>query len=137
MPDRNLRVSMFGNEPMNSSIQQHNPQIEDNEEEEDIPSGGESIDNPHIRYEAAPHALQTVGNIGQPSNGMEPMNSNGIDSINVVPHQHQMYVPGSDVVPHTGGGGVDQLTLSFQGEVYVFDAVSPEKVSLNNICWKI
>lgn len=51
MPDRNLRVSMFGNEPMNSSIQQHNPQIEDNEEEEDIPSGGESIDNPHIRYE--------------------------------------------------------------------------------------
>ncbi|KAJ6809366.1 GATA transcription factor 20-like isoform X1 [Iris pallida] len=34
---------------------------------------------------------------------------------------------GGVIVPHPGGGG-NQLTLSFQGEVYVFDSVSPEKV---------
>ncbi|KAJ0879914.1 putative transcription factor TIFY family [Helianthus annuus] len=38
----------------------------------------------------------------------------------------------SQMHPVSAGGGaaagVDQLTLSFQGEVYVFDAVSPEKV---------
>jgi hypothetical protein len=39
-----------------------------------------------------------------------------------------MYVPSSEIPPATGSGGTDQLTLSFQGEVYVFDAVSPEKV---------
>lgn len=33
--------------------------------------------------------------------------------------------PGVSIVPHIGGS---QLTLSFQGEVYVFDCVSPEKV---------
>ncbi|KAI3445799.1 hypothetical protein Pfo_002464 [Paulownia fortunei] len=32
------------------------------------------------------------------------------------------------VPPAAGEGGADQLTLSFQGEVYVFDSVSPEKV---------
>lgn len=33
--------------------------------------------------------------------------------------------PQGAIAPHVGG---NQLTLSFQGEVYVFDAVSPEKV---------
>ncbi|KAG0464557.1 hypothetical protein HPP92_020626 [Vanilla planifolia] len=33
--------------------------------------------------------------------------------------------PHAMIVPH---GGSNQLTLSFQGEVYVFDSVSPEKV---------
>ncbi|KAK8962160.1 GATA transcription factor 24 [Platanthera guangdongensis] len=33
--------------------------------------------------------------------------------------------PQGMIVPH---GGSNQLTLSFQGEVYVFDSVSPEKV---------
>lgn len=32
------------------------------------------------------------------------------------------------VAPASGDGAADQLTLSFQGEVYVFDSVSPEKV---------
>ncbi|KAI3809920.1 hypothetical protein L1987_19523 [Smallanthus sonchifolius] len=63
---------------------------------------GESIDNPsRIRY-PQPHGLQ---------NGMEEMSA----------PPHGLYVP--DAV-----GAADQLTLSFQGEVYVFDAVSPEKV---------
>ncbi|WOL17384.1 GATA transcription factor 17 [Canna indica] len=34
--------------------------------------------------------------------------------------------PNRTVVPHAGGS--NQLTLSFQGDVYVFDSVSPEKV---------
>lgn len=33
------------------------------------------------------------------------------------------------LIPHVGGSeNGDQLTLSFQGQVYVFDSVSPEKV---------
>ncbi|KAG9157404.1 hypothetical protein Leryth_010248 [Lithospermum erythrorhizon] len=38
-----------------------------------------------------------------------------------------MYHPSSELVPCVSNGA-DQLTLSFQGEVYVFDSVSPEKV---------
>ncbi|KAH6773295.1 ZIM-LIKE 2 [Perilla frutescens var. hirtella] len=35
----------------------------------------------------------------------------------------------SSLIPHVGGSeNSDQLTLSFQGQVYVFDSVSPEKV---------
>ncbi|KAG0482109.1 hypothetical protein HPP92_010193 [Vanilla planifolia] len=41
-----------------------------------------------------------------------------MDGDNIADH-------GVSVVPHPGGS---QLTLSFQGEVYVFDCVSPEKV---------
>lgn len=33
----------------------------------------------------------------------------------------------SGMVDHSGNNG-DQLTLSFQGQVFVFDSVSPEKV---------
>ncbi|KAL5823575.1 hypothetical protein ACOSQ4_021475 [Xanthoceras sorbifolium] len=36
--------------------------------------------------------------------------------------------PGSLSDNRGGGDNVDQLTLSFQGQVYVFDSVSPEKV---------
>lgn len=39
---------------------------------------------------------------------------------NLTDNQTAMIEPGSD--------GGDQLTLSFQGQVYVFDSVSPEKV---------
>lgn len=37
--------------------------------------------------------------------------------------------PGS-LSDHRGGDNGDQLTLSFQGQVYVFDSVSAEKVIL-------
>ncbi|KAK4491187.1 hypothetical protein RD792_001918 [Penstemon davidsonii] len=47
-----------------------------------------------------------------------------------VMESHALY--GSDMPPATttsaGECGSDQLTLSFQGQVYVFDSVSPEKV---------
>lgn len=33
------------------------------------------------------------------------------------------------LIPHVGGSDIsNQLTLSFQGQVYVFDSVSPDKV---------
>lgn len=121
----NCEASMYETEAMNiqhqqqqQQQQQQNPNHQIEDEEEDDVAGGESIDNPQIRYEA--HALQN-GAVG--GGGMEAMG--GVDGV-VAPHA--LYVPGSEIPPASGGGGADQLTLSFQGEVYVFDAVSPEKV---------
>ncbi|PPS12340.1 hypothetical protein GOBAR_AA08296 [Gossypium barbadense] len=39
-----------------------------------------------------------------------------------------LYGQGSDLTAVQGNSSADQLTLSFQGEVYVFDSVSPDKV---------
>uniref|UniRef100_A0A5B7ANI1 Putative GATA transcription factor 24 n=1 Tax=Davidia involucrata TaxID=16924 RepID=A0A5B7ANI1_DAVIN len=118
MPETNSQASIYGTEAMNiqqQQQQQQRSQIED--EEDDDVAGGESIDNPQIRFEA--HALHD-GSVG----GGAVQVMNGVDSV----HPHALYVPGSEIPPAVGGGGADQLTLSFQGEVYVFDAVSPEKV---------
>ncbi|CAL5438556.1 unnamed protein product [Camellia sinensis] len=112
MPETNHEASMYVAEAMNMQQQQQQNQIED--EEDDEVAGGESIDNPQIRFEA--HAALHDGGGG-------PV-MNGVDGV----HPHALYVPGSEIPPAVGGGGADQLTLSFQGEVYVFDAVSPEKV---------
>ncbi|XP_022896904.1 GATA transcription factor 24-like isoform X3 [Olea europaea var. sylvestris] len=96
----------------------------DEEEDDDVRcSNGKSIDNPpsQIRYEGpnsshSPHALQTAGGGGV------------MDAVDTV----ALYEAGSTdmtsaVAPASVEGGPDQLTLSFQGEVYVFDSVSPEK----------
>ncbi|XP_057496186.1 GATA transcription factor 28-like [Actinidia eriantha] len=105
MPETNLQPPMYDADAMNlqqqqqQQQQQQRSQIED-EEDDDV---AESIDNPQIRFEA--HALH-----------------DGAD------HPLALYVPESEIPPATGVGGTDQLSLSFQGEVYVFDAVSPEKV---------
>ncbi|KAL4588569.1 hypothetical protein LXL04_001461 [Taraxacum kok-saghyz] len=97
------------------------------QEEDDVAVGEEeSIDNPsRIRYDHhnphhhhQHHALQNSGSLEA-----------GMDDMSVQPHA--LYVPDTEIQPVSstaGGGGADQLTLSFQGEVYVFDAVSPEKV---------
>ncbi|GMQ01476.1 hypothetical protein CsSME_00048107 [Camellia sinensis var. sinensis] len=114
MPETNHEASMYVAEAMNMQQQQQQNQIED--EEDDEVAGGESIDNPQIRFEA--HAALHDGGGG-------PV-MNGVDGV----HPHALYVPGSEIPPAVGGGGADQLTLSFQGEVYVFDAVSPEKMDL-------
>ncbi|XP_022896902.1 GATA transcription factor 24-like isoform X1 [Olea europaea var. sylvestris] len=97
----------------------------DEEEDDDVRcSNGKSIDNPpsQIRYEGpnsshSPHALQTAGGGGV------------MDAVDTV----ALYEAGSTdmtsaVAPASVEGGPDQLTLSFQGEVYVFDSVSPEKI---------
>ncbi|XP_071714970.1 GATA transcription factor 28-like [Rutidosis leptorrhynchoides] len=105
---------------------------EDNDDDDDVAGGGgeeESIDNHshnQIRYHQHHHVLPNSG--GGLQTGMEEMN--------VVQQQHALYVPETDIQPLNGSGcavggaaaAADQLTLSFQGEVYVFDAVSPEKV---------
>ncbi|KAL2460379.1 GATA transcription factor 24 [Abeliophyllum distichum] len=87
-------------------------------------SNGKSIDNPpsQIRYERpnnshSPHALPSAGGGGV---------MDGVDAV-------ALYDAGSSdmtstIAPASGEGDADQLTLSFQGEVYVFDSVSPEKV---------
>ncbi|KAF8404727.1 hypothetical protein HHK36_009616 [Tetracentron sinense] len=84
-------------------------------DDEEDGAGGESIDNPHIRYEA--HALED-GDVGAIVESM--------DGVEDVPND-SVYVAGPNL-SQPRGDSTDQLTLSFQGEVYVFDAVSPEKV---------
>lgn len=80
-------------------------------------AGAESIDNSHIRYDA--HSLEdTAGAV--------------VEVVEDV---------ASDAVYGQGGGGggaaemaiqrhdgTSQLTLSFRGQVYVFDSVTPDKV---------
>lgn len=109
MPETNRQLPMYNSEAMNM-----HGQMED--EEDDVADAGESIDNPLVRYEA--QALEDA----QVRGGVEGMN--GVEVV----HPNALYVPGSEFPPAAGGGGSDQLTLSFQGEVYVFDAVSPDKV---------
>ncbi|KAJ7968313.1 GATA transcription factor [Quillaja saponaria] len=82
--------------------------IDDNDE---VGGGEESIDNPQMSF----------GDGGE---------EGAVGAVNDVPDvpSNDLYVPGSDYPPQAGNGDADQLTLSFQGEVYVFDSVSPEKV---------
>ncbi|XP_071935682.1 GATA transcription factor 28-like [Coffea arabica] len=107
----------------------------EDEEDDDVSAGGgggeESIDNPHphshdphsqIRYDAPSHshALHNGGGVTNMDSAL-----NGVEGVG----PHGLYVPGSEIAPApAAGAGSDQLTLSFQGEVYVFDSVSPEKV---------
>lgn len=122
------------------------------DEEDDVVSvgggggggGEESTDNPHphshshsqIQYD--PHALHNGGGGVVAVAGAASMESaamNGVDGVG----PHGLYVSSSEIphAPTGGGGGTDQLTLSFQGEVYVFDSVSPEKVPFFNLFFLI
>ncbi|CAA2988334.1 GATA transcription factor 24-like [Olea europaea subsp. europaea] len=125
---QNRQGFMYGPQTtMNSgnTVQHPGTTYVDEEEDDDVRcSNGKSIDNPpsQIRYEGpnsshSPHALQTAGGGGV------------MDAVDTV----ALYEAGSTdmtsaVAPASVEGGPDQLTLSFQGEVYVFDSVSPEKV---------
>ncbi|XWS54582.1 hypothetical protein CRYUN_Cryun10bG0101400 [Craigia yunnanensis] len=86
------------------------------EEDDDVTGGGaggggeESVDNPQIGY--------------QESGGVVTVMNNGMEEAS----HANIYGQGSDLTAVPGNAGVDQLTLSFQGEVYVFDSVSPDKV---------
>uniref|UniRef100_A0A0A0K2L9 GATA transcription factor 24-like n=1 Tax=Cucumis sativus TaxID=3659 RepID=A0A0A0K2L9_CUCSA len=112
MPDSNFEDAMYGSGVMdNGGRGLGNIQNRVDDEDDDINGGEESIDNPQMRFED--------------SGGM----SGSVSVINrvedVVP---STYISGSDYNPLTGNGGADQLTLSFRGEVYAFDSVSPDKV---------
>ncbi|KAL0384397.1 UNVERIFIED_CONTAM: GATA transcription factor 24 [Sesamum radiatum] len=108
-----------------TTVQAPRPLMDDNDDDDDdvveCSNGEESVDNPpsQIRYDLpnnshSPHALP-------PSGVMEP-----VDPV----ASHALYPSdmAPDVAPAAGEGGAEQLTLSFQGEVFVFDSVSPEKV---------
>ena len=79
----------------------------------DCSDTGEPLDNRLVRYGA--HSLEDGVGVG----GMvEVLNPDAV------------YVPagdGSDLAVQRSDGS-NQLTLSFRGQVYLFDAVSPEKV---------
>ncbi|KAG5548443.1 hypothetical protein RHGRI_013956 [Rhododendron griersonianum] len=116
MPEKTLQQAppMYDANAMNIQQQQQQQRNQIEGEEDDDVASGESIDNPNnIRFE--PHPLHDGGG----------GDLNGVDGV----HPHALYVPGSEITPVAAlGGGADQLTLSFQGEVYVFDSVLPEKV---------
>ncbi|XVF44872.1 hypothetical protein PTKIN_Ptkin02bG0158300 [Pterospermum kingtungense] len=89
------------------------------EEDNDVQTGGggggvgggeETVDNPQIGYQ------ETGGVVTVINNGMEEASHANV------------YGQGSDLTAVPSNAGADQLTLSFQGEVYVFDSVSPDKV---------
>ncbi|KAE8716743.1 GATA transcription factor 28 [Hibiscus syriacus] len=106
------QISMYDSGAMN--LQQN---LEE-EQDDDVPRGGgegggggeESVDNPQIGYQESSDVLTVV------NNGMEE------------PSHVHIYGKGSDLAGGSGNAGADQLALSFQGEVYVFDSVSPDKV---------
>ncbi|GAB4838402.1 hypothetical protein Ancab_027937 [Ancistrocladus abbreviatus] len=107
MQETNFQASMYNAQEMNLDNQQI-------EEEDDDVAGGESIDNPQIGYGSHPF---------EGDNG----STRAVNGVEVI-HPGSLYVPDSEFPLPASAGGSDQLTLSFQGEVYVFDAVSPEKV---------
>uniref|UniRef100_A0A2P2KGT6 Uncharacterized protein MANES_07G041300 n=1 Tax=Rhizophora mucronata TaxID=61149 RepID=A0A2P2KGT6_RHIMU len=105
MQNSNREAPVYGTGTETMNIQ---TQLEE-EEDEGIGRGGEeSIDNPNAGYEDG-----TGTGVG----------------VEDVTGSAMFIAGGSDYNSVTGNGSdADQLTLSFQGEVYVFDGVSPDKV---------
>ncbi|TMW99271.1 hypothetical protein EJD97_002819 [Solanum chilense] len=124
------RDTMYRRETMTAAVQREGQQqthfADDGDDDDvDVAGGGggggmESIEDSshHIGYDHNHHGLHngTDGTIATTAAAL-----NGVEGV---PH-NSLYVPGSEMV---GGGSSDQLTLSFRGEVFVYDAVSPEKV---------
>ncbi|KAL6545823.1 hypothetical protein OROGR_009697 [Orobanche gracilis] len=96
--------------------------IDDEEGDDDVvecSNGDESIENmpSEIRY-------------GPPNNSRSPLELAVIEASAEETDSHALYASDVDppVAPAGGDGGANQLSLSFQGDVYVFDSVTPEKV---------
>lgn len=118
---------------MNDTTNEHHHQgttrIDEDDDDNDVvqcSNGDDAIDNQpsQIRYDApnsahSPHALAAGGVL----EAVEAVGSHALYASDMAP----------PVAPAAGDGGADQLTLSFQGEVYVFDSVSPEKVFFASI----
>lgn len=79
------------------------------EDDQVIAVGAESMDNPHI-YD--PHALDEAAGGGV------------VDDVT----QDSVYVHGGSDLSVQRADDSSQLALTFRGQVYVFDAVSPDKV---------
>ncbi|XP_021649816.2 GATA transcription factor 28 isoform X4 [Hevea brasiliensis] len=103
-----MKNAQFKIEPPLYTAETMNIQTHLEEEDEDIVGGGEeSVENPNIHYE---NGNETDGGVdGVLPSGIR--DTGGPDYPLVV----------------ANGGNADQLTLSFQGEVYVFDAIAPDK----------
>ncbi|KAK6916194.1 CCT domain [Dillenia turbinata] len=127
MPESRRHASMYNSEAMNVHTEM------DEDEEDEAVGEEESIDNPQhqLRYDSNPHSH----NNDHDSVTVAAMNG-GVEEMTT---SHALYVPHlSEFTPVTAAAAAaaaaatsaaaDQLTLSFQGEVYVFDSVSPEKV---------
>lgn len=79
-------------------------------------AGTESIDNPHIRYEA--HSLDDA--TGAVVGVVEDVTADAVYGHGAAGVASDMAIQSPD--------GTSQLTLSFRGQVYVFDSVTPDKV---------
>lgn len=142
MAETNRRANMYGRETINAALHHQQTQIDDDDDDDvaaGTESGGggadggrESMDNnPNTRYD---HHHQSHSHSHALHNGGEAMEMNGVEGVS----HNALYCPPNTEIVQTavaaGSGASDQLTLSFQGEVYVFDAVSPEKVLLLLSC---
>lgn len=135
----NLEAPMYGpphasmNDTTSEQRHQGTPRIDEDEDDDDVVecSNGDdddSIDNlpSQIGYDPSnnshsPHALSGGGALEV----IEAAGSNALYAADMPP----------PVPLASAEGGADQLTLSFQGEVFVFDSVSPEKVVFLFINW--
>ncbi|KAG5581120.1 hypothetical protein H5410_051747 [Solanum commersonii] len=124
-----IRDTMYRIETMTAAVQRDGQQQTHfaDDDDVDVAGGGggggggmESIEDSshHIGYDHNHHGLHNG------ADGTMATTAAALNGVEGVPH-NSMYVPGSEMV---GGGSSDQLTLSFRGEVFVYDAVSPEKV---------
>lgn len=87
----------------------------------------------HVPYgqEHEHHGLDHMSD----GNGMDEDHNNcgdtsggGHETVEEVSNPGNLTDSHTALIEHSSDGG-DQLTLSFQGQVYVFDSVSPEKVN--------
>lgn len=91
----------------------------------------------HLQYvqEHDDHGLHHLSNGSGVADGNDNDGSSGegaaagaeVVEVDVPPDPGNLSNNRNAMVDHGGDSG-DQLTLSFQGQVYVFDSVSPEKV---------
>ncbi|TKY64671.1 GATA transcription factor 28 [Spatholobus suberectus] len=96
-----------------------------------ISDGQHPIHVPYVQ-EHEHHGLHHMSNgngIDDDQNDGADTNCGGSESVEgELPSNHGNLPDNHTAIMDHGGDGGDQLTLSFQGQVYVFDSVSPEKV---------
>lgn len=97
----------------------------------DMSDGQHLIQMPYVQKHEH-HGLHHMSNgheMGDEHNNGSDTNCGGNESVEgEVPSNHGNLPDNHTGIMEQGSDGGDQLTLSFQGQVYVFDSVSPEKV---------